>query len=112
MTTLCEVQCESGEKSIIQLSETRDNGELKVPSNSVVEKTDKTNNVDLQQGWGKAVSFITNTSNKLSLSSALRSLTQIVGVTRKGKTKENCSIQQNDLDNINSVSDLSFTFFL
>ena len=112
LATLCEVQCESSEKSIIQLSETRDNGELKVPSNSVVEKTDKTNNVDLQQGWGKAVSFITNTSNKLSLSSALCSLTQILGVTRKGKTKENCSIQQNDLDNINSISDSSFTFFL
>ena len=66
----------------------QENGELKVPSNSVVEKTDKTNNVDLQQGWGKAVLFITNTSNKLSLSSALHSLTQILGVTRKGKQKK------------------------
>ena len=112
LATLREVQCESSEKSIIQPSETRENEELKVPSNSVVEKTDKTNNVDLQQGWGKAVSFITNTSNKLSLSSALRSLMQIPGVTRKGKTKENCSIKQNDLDNINSISDSSFTFFL
>ena len=112
LATLCEVQCESSEKSIIRPSETGDNEELKVPSNSVVEKTDKINNVDLQQGWGKAVSFITNTSNKLSLSSAIRSLTQIPGVTRKGKIKENCSIKQNDLDDINSISDSSFTFFL
>ena len=112
LTTLCEVQCESSEKSIIQLRETRDNGELKVPSNSVVEQIDKINNVDLQQGWGKAVSFITNTSNKLSLSSALHSLMQIPGVTRKGKTKENCSIKQNDLNNMNYISDSSFTFFL
>ena len=112
LATLCEVQCESSEKSIIQPSETGDNEELKVPSNSVVENTDKTKNVDLQQGWGKAVSFITNTSNKLSLSSALRSLVQIPGVTRKGNIKENCSIKQNDLDDINSISDSSFTFFL
>ena len=75
LATLCEVQCENSKKSIIQPSETRDNEELKVPSNSVVEKTDKTKNVDLQQGWGKAVSFITNTSDKLSLSSVLHSLT-------------------------------------
>ena len=112
LALLCEVQCESSEKSIIQLRETRDNGELEVSSNSVVEQTDKINNVDLQQGWGKAVSFITNTSNKLNLSSALHSLTQIPGVTRKGKTKENCSIKQNDLDNMNYISDSSFTFFL
>ena len=112
VATLHEVQCESSEKLIIRPSVTRNNDELKVSNTSVVEKTDKTNNIDPQQGWGKAVSFITNTSNKLSLCSALRSLMQILGVTIKGKTKENCSIQRNDLDNINSISDSSFTFFL
>ena len=55
LATLHEVQCERSKKLIIQPSETRDNEALKVPSNSVVEKTDKTKNVDLQQGWGKAV---------------------------------------------------------
>ena len=65
LAMLCEVQCDSSKKLIIQLSEARDKGELKVPSNSVPEQTDKRNNVDLQQGWGKAVSFITNTSNTL-----------------------------------------------
>ena len=84
LATLCEIQCESSEKSIIQPSITRNNDELKVSNTSVVEKTDKTNNIDLQQGWGKAASFITNTSNKLSLCSALRSFMQIPGVYKKG----------------------------
>ena len=93
LATLCEIQCESSKKLISWPSITRNNDKLKVSNTSVVEKTDKTNNIDLQQGWGKAVSFITNTSNKLSLCSALHSFMQIPGVTRKGKTKKNCSIQ-------------------
>ena len=69
--TLCEDQCDISEKLIIPLSEASEKEEIKIPNNSVTEQTDKRDNVDLQQGWGKAVSFITNTSNKLSLSSAL-----------------------------------------
>ena len=83
-----------------------------VPNNTAVEQTDEISKADLRRGWGKAVSFITNTSNKLSLSCALRSLAQIPVVARNDKTKENNSIKQNDLDNVNCVSDSSFTFFL
>ena len=64
LAMLCGAQCESNENSIIQLRGKGDNGELKVPSNLVIEEIDKVNNIDLQQGWGKAVSFITNTSSK------------------------------------------------
>ena len=113
IATLCELQCEISEKSIILPKELRcDTCYQTVPNNSVVEWTDEINNVDLQQGWGKAVSFITNTSNKLCLSSVLRSLTQIPVVAGRDKTKENSSIKQNGLDSVNCVSDSSFTFFL
>ena len=112
LAMLCADYSDISEKSIIPLSEAREKEELKIPNNSVTEQTDKRDNVDLQQGWGKAVSFITNTSNKLSLCSALRSLAQILGVTRTGKTKENCSTKQSNLDRTNSISDSSFTFFL
>ena len=101
LTTVCKIQCDISKELIIPLNEARVKEELKIPNNSVIEQTDKRINVNLQKGWGKAVSFITNSSNKLSLSSALCSLAQIPGVTRTGKTKENCSIKQTDLDNIN-----------
>ena len=55
LAMLCGAQCESNENSIIQLKGKGDNGELKVPSNLVIEEIDKVNNIDLQQCWGKAV---------------------------------------------------------
>ena len=50
LAMLCEVQCESSKKSIIWPSVTRNNDKLKVSNTSIVEKTNKTNNIDLQQG--------------------------------------------------------------
>ena len=82
------------------------------PNNDVAKKTEELNKVDLQQGWGKTVSFITNTSNKLSLTNALRSLAQIPVVTKIDRTKENDLGEQNDLDNVDLISDSSYTFFL
>ena len=82
------------------------------PNNAVAERTDEINNVDLQHGWGKAVSLITYTSNKLSLSNALRSLAQIPVVAKIDGTKENDLGEQNDLDNAGFISDSSYTFFL
>ena len=113
IATLCEIQCEISKKLIILPKELRcDTCYQTVTNNSGVERTAEINNVELQQGWGKAVSFITNTSNKLCLSSALRSLTQIPLVAGRNKTKENSSIKQKGLDSMNCVSDSSFTFFL
>ena len=82
------------------------------PNNTVAERTDEINNVYLQHGWGKAVSFIINTSNKLSLSNALHSLAQILVVAKIDGTKENDLGEQNDLDNVGFISDSSYTFFL
>ena len=113
IATLCELQCEMSEKSIILPKELRcDTYYQTVPNNSEVERTDEINSVEIQQGWGKAVLFITNTSNKLCLSSALRSLMQIPLVAGRNKNEENSSIKQKGLDSVNCVSDSSFTFFL
>ena len=89
--TLCKSQCESSKESIIQLGDSRCDGKqmdqmvtpVNIPSvtcyqtvinNPEVEQTEEINSTDLRHSWGKAVSFITNTSNKLCLSSALCSL--------------------------------------
>ena len=127
IVTLCEPQCKSSEKLIIQLkrSDKKQMDQLVTPvhipactyyqtdpNNAVAERTDEINNVDLQHGWGKAVSFITNTSNKLSLSNALCSLAQILVIAKIDGTKENNLGEQNDLDNVGFISDSSYTFFL
>ena len=127
IVTLCKPQCKSSEKSIIQpkRSDKKQMDQMVTPvhipacmwyqtdpNNAVAERTDEINNVDLQHGWGKAVSFITNTSNKLSLSNALRSLAQIPVVAKRDGTKENDLGEQNDLDNVGFISDSSYTFFL
>ena len=128
--TLCNSQREDSEKSIHQLGDRECDREqmeqmvtpVNIPpvtcyqtveNNPEVEQTEEINSLGLQQHWGKAVSFITNTSNKLRLSSALCSLAQIPEVTKSGKVEEN-SVQSNDLDNANYISELnsSFTFFL
>ena len=82
-------------------------------NNPEVQQTEEINSLDIQQHWGKAVSFITNTSNKLCLSSALHSLVQIPVVAKNGREEKN-SVQSNYLNNINDISEpsLSFTFFL
>ena len=82
------------------------------PNNEVTKKTDESNKIDLQQGWSKAVSFITNTSNKFNLANTLRSLAQIPVVTKIDNTKENNVGEQSDLDNVGFISDSSYTFFL
>ena len=56
-------------------------------NNDVAKKTEEFNKVDLQQGWGKTVSFITNTSKKLGLTNALRSLVGIPVSTKTGLRK-------------------------
>ena len=83
-------------------------------NNPEVKQTDEINSLDLQQGWGKAVSFITNSSNKLRLSSVFRSLAHIPVVTKNGKVEENSTVEVNDLNNVNYISETnsSFTFFL
>ena len=127
IVTLCKPQCKSSEKSIIQLkrSDKKQMDQIVTPvhipactwyrtdpNNAVAERTDQINNVDLQHGWGKAVSFITNTSNRLSLSNALCSLAQIPVVAKRDGTKENDLGEQNDLDNDGFISNSSYTFFL
>ena len=82
------------------------------PNNDEAKKTEELNKVDLQQGWGKTVSFITNTSNKLSLTNTLRSLGQILVVIKIDRIKENDLGEQNDLYNVGLISDSSYTFFL
>ena len=127
MVTLCEVQSRNSENLINQLKRS-DKKQLDQmvtslhipvctcyqtdPNNDVAKKTEELNKVDLQQGWGKTVSFITNTGNKLSLTNALRSLAQILVVTKIDRTKENDLGEQNDLDNVGLISDSSYTFFL
>ena len=83
-------------------------------NNPEVKQTDEINSLDLQQGWGKAVSFITNSSNKLRLSSVFRSLAHIPVVTKNIKVEENSTVEANDLNNVNYISETnsSFTFFL
>ena len=100
--TLYESQCGSSEESIIQLEGKR--GDEKwteqmvtpvgipatmcyqtVVNNPIVEQTEEINSTDLQLSWGKAVLFITNTSNKLRLSKALCSLAQIPVVAKRIK---------------------------
>ena len=81
-------------------------------NNDVAKKTEEFNKVDLQQGWGKTVSFITNTSNKLGLTNALHSLAHIPVVTKIDRTKGNDLGEQNDLDSVGLISDSSYTFFL
>ena len=129
--TLYKSQCESSEESIIQPEGNRCDEKqtaqrvtpVGIPTvmcyqtavnNPVVEQTEEINSTDLRLSWGKAVLFITNTSNKLHLSSALHSLAQIPVVMKKDKVKENSSIKENDIDNTNFISESnsSFTFFL
>ena len=83
-------------------------------NNPEVKQTDEINSLDLQQGWGKAVSFIINSSNKLRLSSVFRSLAHIPVVTKNIKVEENSTVEANDLNNVNYISETnsSFTFFL
>ena len=123
--TLCEVQCRNSENLINQLKRS-DEKQLDQmvtpvhipactcyqtdPNKDVAKKTEEFNKVDLQQGWGKTVSFIT--SNKLSLTNALHSLAQIPVVTKIDRNKENDLGEQNDLDNVGLISDSSYTFFL
>ena len=81
MVMLCEVQCRNNENSINQLerSDEKQLDQMVTPvhipactcyqtdiNNDVAKKTEELNKVDLQQGWGKTVSFITNTSNNLN----------------------------------------------
>ena len=131
IVTLGKFQCESSEESIIQLGGNRCDEKWMeqmvtpvgipaltcyqtVVNNPAVEQTEEINSTDLRCSWGKAVSFITNTSSKLCLFSALCSLVQIRVVAKKDKAKENSSIKQNDLDNTHYISETnsSFTFFL
>ena len=65
----------------------------------MLSQTDDANTLDLCQGWGKAVSFITNTGSKLCLSSELHSLVQIP-VVAKSKLEGNPN-ELNNLDNKN-----------
>ena len=127
MVTLWEVQCRNSKNSIDQLKRS-DEKQLDQmvapvhihactcyqmnPNNDVAKKTEEFNKVDLQQGWGKTVSCITNISNKLSLTNALCNLVQIPVVTKIDRNKENDLGEQNDLDDVDLVSDSSYTFFL
>ena len=70
-----------------------------VENNYEVKQTEDIKRLDLLHGWGKSVSFITNTSNKLHLSSALHSLAQTPVVAKSGKVRESGSIEQNNHDN-------------
>ena len=81
-------------------------------NNDVTKKTEEFNKVDLQQGWGKTVSFITNTSKKLGLTNTLHSLAQIPVVTKIDRAKKNELGEENDLDSVGFISDSSYTFFL
>ena len=87
--TLCGVQCRNSENSINQPKRTDEKqlDQMVTPvhiptctcyqtdsNNDAAKKTEEFNKVDLQQGWGKTVSFITNTSKKLGLTNALHSL--------------------------------------
>ena len=94
---LCKVQCRNSE-NLINQPKRRDEKQLDQmvtsvhiptctcyqtdPNNDVSKKTEEFNKVDPQQGWGKTVSFITNTSNKLGLTNTLCSLAQIPVVTK------------------------------
>ena len=127
MVTLCEVQCRNSKNSINQLkrSDEKQLDQMVTPvhipactcyqtesNNDVAKKTGEFNKVDLQQGWGKTVSFITNTSNKLGLTNALRSLAQIPVVTKIDRTKGNDLGEQDDSDSVGLISDSKYTFFL
>ena len=108
---------EKGKKLIIRCSTvTGSPQEMKVTpynsNNDVAKKTEEFNKVDLQQGWGKTISFITNTSKKLGLTIALRSLAQIPVVTKIDRAKENELGEENDLNSVGLISDSSYTFFL
>ena len=81
-------------------------------NNDVAKKTIGFNKVDLQQGWGKTVSFITNTRNKLGLTNALCSLAQILVVTKIDRIKGNDLGEQDDSDSDALISDSNYTFFL
>ena len=83
-------------------------------NNPKVKQTDETNRMDPQDSWGKAVSFITNNSNKLHLSNVFTSLGQIPVVTKKSKLESNSADKGNDLENENYISETTsdFTFFL
>ena len=125
--TWCGVQCRNSENSINQPKGTDEKqlDQMVTPvhipactcyqtesNNDVAKKTGEFNKVDLQQSWGKTVSFITNTSNKLGLTNALHSLAQILVVTKIDKTKGNDLGEQDDSDSVGLISDLNYTFFL
>ena len=125
--TLCGVQCRNSKNSINQPKGTDEKqlDQMVTPvhiptctcyqtdsNNDVAKKTEEFNKVDLQQGWGKTVSFITNTSKKLGLTNALHSLAQIPVVTKIDRAKENELGEENDLDSVGFISDSSYTFFL
>ena len=114
--TLCKPQCGSSEESIIQQEGNRCDDKMmeqtvtpvdspaarhcqKVENNPTVEQAEEINKTDLRRSWGKAVSFITNTSNKLCLSSTLLSLAQILVVAKGDRIEENSSVKENDLNN-------------
>ena len=102
-----------GSESPMSQHVVRANNEVvEAPSSLTKEQKRKFSSVDLQQSWGKAVSFITNTSSKLSLSTAFRGLMQTPEVTERGQNQTFHCTNQNDLDNVNHISDSSFTFFL
>ena len=124
---LCGVQCRNSENSINQPKgmDEKQLDQMVTPvhiptytcyqtdsNNDVAKKTEEFNKVDLQQGWGKTVSFITNTSKKLGLTNALRSWARIPVGTKIDRAKENDLGEESDLDSVGLISDSSYTFFL
>ena len=83
-------------------------------NNAKVKWMDEANKLDPQDGWGKAVSFITNQSSKLHLSNVFTSWAHIPVVTKRGKLESNITEKGKDSKNetciLETMSD--FTFFL
>ena len=123
-------QQEEGEKSIHQTLADSDRDQMEqmvipndvslitcyqtLATNPEVKGTDEISSVESQWGWGKAVSFLTNATNRLCLSSTFHSLVQSPVVTDSGKVRELSINESSNLDSKNLISEstTNFTFFL
>ena len=118
---------EVGKKSIYQTLADSDRNQMeqRVTPNDVClvtchqtdpedEGTDEESSLESQRGWGKAVSFFTNATNGLHLSSTFHSLAQIPVVADSSKVRELSINESNNLNNKNLISEntTNFTFFL
>ena len=85
-----------------------------VTTNPKDKGTDKKSSLESQWGWDKVVSFLTNATNRLHLSSTFYSLAQTPVVADSGKVRELNINESNNLDNKNLISEstTNFTFFL